>query len=212
MDQKPTVFDLLRHGEPEGGRRYRGCRDDPLSPAGWREMEAAVGGGASWGAVITSPLSRCRAFAERLAVARELPWQMEEGLREIDFGDWEGRSGQEVYQDDRERLLAFWGDPVRNPPPGGESWDDFQTRTTRARVRILEEFCGLRLLVITHGGVIRALVGEALGTPVHLLGRIQIDYASCTRINYWSCQGAMVPSVAYLNLSSPLRVSPSPPS
>ena len=54
-DPLSTVIDLLRHGEPLGGRRYRGQRDDPLSEQGWRQMRASVGGYREWQAVVSSP-------------------------------------------------------------------------------------------------------------------------------------------------------------
>ena len=60
-----TWVDLLRHGEPEGGRRYRGAQDDPLSERGWRQMHASGIEGAQLTGVVSSPLRRCRAFAER---------------------------------------------------------------------------------------------------------------------------------------------------
>ena len=60
-----AVIDLIRHGEPEGGRRYRGATDDPLTAAGWRQMEAAVAG-LSWQRIYSSPLVRCADFARHL--------------------------------------------------------------------------------------------------------------------------------------------------
>ena len=64
-----TTIDLLRHGEPIGGRRYRGHIDDPLSEYGWSEMWHAVSGETPWQQIITSPLRRCREFAEALRCA-----------------------------------------------------------------------------------------------------------------------------------------------
>jgi len=59
-----TRFDLIRHGEPEGGKRYRGTLDDPLSATGWPQMQAAVSEQDQWDAILTSPMARCRPFAE----------------------------------------------------------------------------------------------------------------------------------------------------
>ena len=59
-----TLIDLVRHGEPVGGIRYRGQMDDPLSHTGWQEMRKAIGRETPWDAIISSPLLRCRAFAE----------------------------------------------------------------------------------------------------------------------------------------------------
>ncbi|MEL0584501.1 MAG: histidine phosphatase family protein [Candidatus Thiodiazotropha sp. (ex. Lucinoma kazani)] len=62
-----TTIDLLRHGEPVGGSRYRGQIDDPLSERGWEEMWHAVSGNRPWQAIISSPLQRCSQFAQALS-------------------------------------------------------------------------------------------------------------------------------------------------
>ena len=68
-----TIIDLMRHGEPVGGRKYRGQMDDPLSEKGWAQMRAKLTDRAPWQRVISSPLSRCRAFAEALSTEYRLP-------------------------------------------------------------------------------------------------------------------------------------------
>ena len=67
-----TVIDLIRHGEPEGGVRIRGSRDDPLSDIGWSQMWSAVGQAKPWHEIVSSPLSRCAAFARELGSPLEL--------------------------------------------------------------------------------------------------------------------------------------------
>ena len=67
-----TVIDLLRHGEPVGGRRYRGQQDDPLSDTGWAQMRTSCAE-QSWDAVVSSPLQRCARFAEELVAGAETP-------------------------------------------------------------------------------------------------------------------------------------------
>ena len=81
-----THLDFLRHGEPVGGRKYRGQTDDPLSDKGWQQMRAATAGEQAWTAVVTSPLSRCRDFAEALARERALALGVDERLKEVGFG------------------------------------------------------------------------------------------------------------------------------
>ena len=62
---KETLIDFIRHGEPEGGRRYRGnAVDDALSEKGWQQMWGAVGDRPPWQQIISSPMRRCSAFAE----------------------------------------------------------------------------------------------------------------------------------------------------
>jgi alpha-ribazole phosphatase/probable phosphoglycerate mutase len=131
----PTVIDLLRHGEPEGGQRYRGKRDDPLSELGWQQMRDLLPVNKPWQQIITSPLKRCSAFAEDLARQTGLPLAYEPGLREIDFGDWEGQSPAALEQADSAAFYAFYDDPLNNTPPGAEPLVDFQQRILCALMR-----------------------------------------------------------------------------
>ncbi|HRK78542.1 MAG TPA: histidine phosphatase family protein, partial [Thiobacillus sp.] len=105
-----TTLDLLRHGEPVGGRRYRGQIDDPLSEKGWAQMHAAVGDAVPWTRVVASPLLRCRAFAETLAGRHGLPLAVDARLKEVGFGEWEGKSAAEIEQDAPGTLARFKAD------------------------------------------------------------------------------------------------------
>ncbi|MGB5669435.1 MAG: histidine phosphatase family protein, partial [Sedimenticolaceae bacterium] len=91
-----STIDLLRHGEPAGGVRYRGDGvDDPLTERGWAQMWAAVGEPSDWTHVVSSPLRRCRSFAEAVAERFDLPLLVDERFRETGFGTWEGRRHEE---------------------------------------------------------------------------------------------------------------------
>ena len=79
-----STIDLLRHGEPEGGVRYRGDGvDDPLSERGWEQMWAAVGEFADWTHMVSSPLRRCRNFAEAMAKRYGLPLVVDRRVRRM---------------------------------------------------------------------------------------------------------------------------------
>lgn len=181
-DHLALCVDLMRHGEPEGGTRFRGSRDDPLSETGWEQMRRAMPEEVDWQQVICSPLKRCRSFAESLAAERQLPLQVEPDLRELGFGDWEGRVPEEVYREQPGAMEQFWADPVNHPPPGGERMDLFCKRVLGVWDRLLDEFAGRRLLVIAHGGVNRVILGEVLGMPQSHLFRIDIPFAGVSRI------------------------------
>ncbi len=84
-------LDLLRHGETESGGGFRGSLDDALTARGWAQMRTAVEGG-RWDLLVSSPLQRCRAFAEELAQRQGIELELENDLRELHFGAWEGRS------------------------------------------------------------------------------------------------------------------------
>lgn len=191
-----TVVDLIRHGEPVGGRRYRGNgTDDPLSELGWGQMWRAVEGQHPWQQILSSPLARCREFAIRLASVDGLPLAVEPQLREVGMGAWEGRTPHQVQREHPGAFEAFYRDPVNRRPPGGESLASLQGRVGRAYDTAVASHPGRRLLLVVHAGVMRALVGRALGAqPAHWY-RLRIDYAGVVRIRH----GRFGPSLDCVN-------------
>lgn len=161
-----TVIDLIRHGEPEGGQMFRGSQDDPLSTKGWQQMESAVSTDDCWDAIVSSPMTRCRLFAEKLAEKRGIPLHIEDDLREIGFGAWEGLTAEQVQQQYGDHLNRFWQDSINFIPPGGEPVPDFYQRVIRGFNRWQEKLAGQRILVVCHGGVIRMVLAEVLGIPL----------------------------------------------
>lgn len=182
MKALTTTIDLMRHGEPVGGRRYRGQLDDPLSEKGWQEMRAAVGDHRPWDAIVSSPLSRCRAFAEELSARTGLTLVIEPRLKELGFGEWEGRSAEELSARDPDILVRFWQDPLNHTPPGAEPLAAFRDRVLAAWEELLVRHAGQHLLVITHAGVIRMLVRHALDMPLERLFRLHVPSAGLTRL------------------------------
>ncbi len=177
-----TLVDLLRHGEPLGGRRFRGQTDDPLSEQGWRQMRDAVGDAAPWQHIVSSPLRRCSAFARELADRQQLPFTLEPGFKEIRFGAWEGLTPEEIQCRDGERYRRYRDDPAGFMPDGAESMGEFVARVTQAWESLLSAQQGRHVLLVCHAGVIRAVLGLVLGISPQNLLRIQIDYASLSRI------------------------------
>lgn len=177
-----TTLDLLRHGEPVGGSRYRGQIDDPLSDKGWAQMRAAVGDAHPWDRIISSPLTRCSDFARELAARHTLPLDMEPRLMELGFGEWEGRTTAELMRTDADILARFWRDPLHHTPPGGETLPAFQTRVVDAWNDLLAQHRGRHLLLVCHAGVIRLLLSHALGMPLAHMFRIQVANASLSRL------------------------------
>jgi alpha-ribazole phosphatase/probable phosphoglycerate mutase len=177
-----TVVDLLRHGEPVGGRRYRGWIDDPLSDHGWAQMWHAVSGETPWDSVVSSPLARCLAFAEALAERLGLDLSVEPRFAEIRFGEWEGRSGDELRGRDPDALRRFYHDPLGERPVGAEPAADFVGRVSNALDALLAARAGGHVLVITHAGVIRAAITHALAAPPERIFRLHVDNAAFTRL------------------------------
>lgn len=182
---QPILVDLMRHGEPVGGRRFRGNgTDDPLSDLGWSQMWEAVGDLHPWDQVISSPMTRSRAFATALAGRHGLPLAVIPDLREIGMGAWEGHTRDALQAVNPEAVEAFHRDPVGHRPPGGESLATLSERVGRVYDGLLAAYPGRHLLVVCHGGVSRALIGRALRAAPECWYRIRIDYAGVTRIRH----------------------------
>jgi probable phosphoglycerate mutase len=176
------LIDFIRHGEPEGGRVYRGHGvDDPLSETGWAQMWMALGEGCPWTQIVSSPLRRCRAFAECLAARHGLSLMVDERLREVGFGAWEGRTPDEIRASNPGEYAAFFCDPVRNRPPGAESLEAFFARVAAALGDVAREYADRQVLMITHAGVIRAVLAHVLGADPAAAYRIRVHNAGMTR-------------------------------
>jgi alpha-ribazole phosphatase/probable phosphoglycerate mutase len=165
-----------------GGSKYRGQTDDSLSEKGWVQMRAAIGDRRPWNMILTSPLTRCRAFAEELAARLALPLGIDARLMEVGFGEWEGRTAEELLAADPERLARFWNDPMRHAPPGGETLVAFRDRILAAWEDILVRHAGRHVLIVGHAGTIRIVVCHVLDMPLDRLFRIQVPNAGITRI------------------------------
>jgi alpha-ribazole phosphatase/probable phosphoglycerate mutase len=177
-----TRIDLLRHGEPVGGRRYRGRLDDELSERGWRQMWQAVQGRNDWQQIVTSPLRRCRDFAESLGELAGLPVRPEPRFAEVGFGAWEGRTRAELEQLDPGQVARFYRDPVNCRPPGAEPLAGFTVRVQAGFHDLLQRCPGESVLVVAHAGVIRAILVQVLDIPPGSMYRIQIDNAGMVRL------------------------------
>ncbi|MBK9132357.1 MAG: alpha-ribazole phosphatase family protein [Gammaproteobacteria bacterium] len=176
-----AVIDLIRHGEPEGGRRYRGATDDPLTAAGWRQMEAAVAG-LSWQRIYSSPLVRCADFARRLGERLAVPVHEDARLQELGYGVWEGLTPEEIRRQDPGQLTRFFNDPLAYQPAGAEPLADFQRRVLAGWADILRRSADERALLVAHAGTLRAVLGHVLGMPLQNMFRINIAYAARIRI------------------------------
>lgn len=194
-----TRLDLLRHGEPVGGRKYRGQIDDPLSEKGWVEMRAAVVGERPWTAIVSSPLSRCLAFSEWLAQETGLPLSVDARLQEVGFGSWEGKRKEELTAQDPDLLFRFKHDPIGQRPEGAEPLDAFYRRVDAALSEVSAQHAGGHPLVVAHAGVIRMALCRVLGMPPAHAYRLNIASAAMTRIKIEQRAGHRLESLVFLD-------------
>ncbi|OKI05037.1 bifunctional RNase H/acid phosphatase [Streptomyces sp. CB02923] len=204
----PTTLVLLRHGEtaltPQKRFSGSGGSDPELSGAGHRQAEAVAAALAARGtvqAVVSSPLKRCRQTAETVAARLGLDVRVDEGLRETDFGAWEGLSFAEVQERHPEDLAAWLGS-ARAAPTGGESFASVARRVALSRDKLLARYAGRTVLLVTHVTPVKTLVRLALGAPPESLFRMELSAASLSAVAYYTDGNA---SVRLLNETAHLR-------
>ena len=177
------TIDLLRHGEPVGGSRYRGHGvDDPLSEKGWRQMWEGVGENFSWELIISSPLQRCADFSRNLAERHDIPLLIDERFREIGFGEWEGKTRAELQANNGHEFHSFYADPVNNTPTGAEPVSEFYQRVNAAFQDIRLQNPVGDLLIVAHAGVIRAIVAGAIQAGLASMYKLTIQNGCIARL------------------------------
>ena len=175
-----TYIDVIRHGEPVGGQRYRGYSiDDPLTEKGWAQMRAGVPEQPQWQHIVSSPLSRCLAFSQELAKTLNIEYSIEDRVKEIGFGDWEGKTPKDILAEDSEALNHFYKDPVNNRPQGAEPLDTFSQRVWQAYQSIAENHKGKHILIVAHAGVARAITANILKMSLDdVYSRLRVEYGA----------------------------------
>ncbi|MFG2663587.1 bifunctional RNase H/acid phosphatase [Streptomyces sp. NPDC048387] len=205
----PATFVLLRHGEtaltPQKRFSGSGGSDPELSPAGRRQALAVAEALAARGtvqAVVTSPLRRCRETAQAVADRLGLSVTVEEGLRETDFGAWEGLTFAEVRERFPDDLQAWLDSSKAAPTGGGESFAAVTRRVSATRDRLLTAYAGRTVLLVTHVTPVKTLVRLALGAPPESLFKMELSAASLSAVAYYADGNA---SLRLLNDTSHLR-------
>jgi alpha-ribazole phosphatase len=183
MNEKvSTIIDMIRHGEPVGGRKYRGQIDDPLSDKGWLQMRQAVAGQSPWNIIVSSTLCRCMDFAQELGQQHGIEVKTEPRFIEIGFGEWEGRTAAELDQEKSDQVQQFLTDPLNHTPPGAETLYEFEARIIGAWNEMLERHAGQHILLVGHAGVMRMIMRHVLDMPLDTMFRIQVANAAISRI------------------------------
>jgi alpha-ribazole phosphatase/probable phosphoglycerate mutase len=190
---------LIRHGETVDTepRRYKGSIDVPLSDIGIRQMreladyivqdssmllnqvEQSLNNvePLSLKAVYCSGLKRAVQSAEVIARPFGLKPIIVPELRERNFGEWEGKTFDEIEKKYPEKFRAWMEDPLRFSPPGGESTVEVRDRAMKAMERIVNQSY-VNIAIVAHGGINRIILCELLGIPLENIFRIEQDFGA----------------------------------
>lgn len=207
-----TLLWLLRHPEPETVRgRCYGRLDVSLSTEGTgsarliAERLARI----TFHAIYASPLQRCAQAAEILAEGRSCPVERVESLREIDFGEWEGRSYDEIAALYPHLYLEWMERPTEIRFPKGECFRQMRSRVLAAAQRLVSLHAGQSVALVTHGGVIRIILADVLRMIPADIFRIGQAYGAINLIRYVG----QLPTVELMNWSmiQPLLAAPRRP-
>ncbi|SEC90808.1 probable phosphoglycerate mutase [Streptomyces sp. 2231.1] len=205
----PATFVLLRHGEtpltPQKRFSGSGGTDPSLSDAGReqaRRVAEALARRGTVQAVVASPLARTRETAGIVAARLGLDVAVDDGLRETDFGAWEGLTFGEVRERHPEDLNAWLADPEAHPTGGGESFAETAGRIAATRDKLVAAHAGRTVLLVTHVTPIKTFVRLALGAPPESLFRMELSAASLSAVAYYADGNA---SVRLFNETSHLR-------
>jgi probable phosphoglycerate mutase len=194
----PTTVLLVRHGTTATtGKVLPGrARGLHLSDAGLAQAQAVaerIGALARVDAVHSSPLERARETAAPIAAARGLRVTIDRSLLECDFGEWTGAELKALTKQPE------WATVQRYPSgfrfPGGESFVEMAARAQSAVTRLVTRYAGGVVVGVSHADPIKAVVADALGTPLDLFQRIVISPCSVTAIVY----GPVGPTVLAVN-------------
>jgi len=181
-----TKLILVRHGETEknvSGKLHSSSDPEVLNKKGRNQMETTAKyllSFKSW-IIYGSKEKRANESAEIIAKVCKVPMKLIDGMQERDWGDFSGKSWDEI-----KKVLDPMSLEERYTyiPPKGESWKEFEERLIKTVNHILRENENKTVVVVTHGGAIRALMPYLLGVPKEESFKYDPDNASLTIFDY----------------------------
>ncbi len=189
LNHSYTQIDLLRHGVLATSGLFCAHANEPLSDKGMQQLMKATHANtqsSQWDVILSSPHRRCRDFAHLLATQHNTELHVEDAFKEMDFGRWVGMSYETVWKQDSHLLKQLWQSPESFTAPDGEPMKTFVKRVQQAWNILLKHYRHQSILLITHAGVVRVVLAEALNIPYANTQTFNIDYAQFTRLNYYS--------------------------
>jgi len=179
---------LIRHGHTEATEKGR-LYTDPLAELTEVGVEQSKKL-AAWmkenrpDLIISSTAKRVTSTATIIGDAINVDPISVNGLEEWHVGEWEGRSYLDIKKNEPELYKTWSSDPIVNRPPGGESISDVCVRVNKRIEELVAEYDGKKIALVTHAGVIRAILVQALGMSVHNFWRLSIPVGSVSRVDF----------------------------
>lgn len=173
---------LIRHAHTDMAGRFCGHSDPELSATGRQQLSETIAQLQPWtlSTIYASDLKRALQTAEAIASHRNVTTQLRTGLREIYFGDWEGKSWEEIERADPATAASWLKAYPNQAPPGGEAFRDFEQRV-RNEISALAALSGDSVVAaVTHAGFIRTAISVILGAPLASVNKV--DYGSITEL------------------------------
>jgi len=205
---------FLRHGQTALSKDnlFCGSGSNPGLTAEGKEMARQFGEAykfMDWKAIYTSPLKRTHETAEPLRAALNTKLEIRDGLKEIDYGDWESKSVEEVDKEFHDDYIKWKADPAWNAPTDGEQAIKISQRATAVLEEIVSKYSAGNVLVVSHKATIRITICSLLGIDVgRFRERIGCPVASLSMVEFAE-RGPLIHSIAdRSHLSTSLRMLP----
>ena len=194
-DEIPTFIYFVRHGEtiltPQRKFSGTGALDPELMQDGLDQAELVAKECAKLGAevLIASPLNRTRQTAEAISRTTGLEIIFDEAWYELSFGSWDGKAIEEVREEEPDNYQAWINSSSYAPPGGGESYDDASIRIEEALEKLVAEYPGKKIIVVTHNGIVKTAAKLAVGGPNDAVFHMDATPCSISSISIWPSDG-----------------------
>lgn len=189
---------LVRHGETAWNleKKLQGHANVPLSDRGKKQASLLAERLArkKIAAVYASDLQRATETAQIIAGHHNLDVVQEQSLREMNFGAWEGLNLTEIYESYGDLAKRWWENPLNVSIPNGETLTELTFRVNEAIRRFVQNYVkGQEILVVSHGGPIRAFISSMLEMNPSNFWRLRLDNACLNIIDFFeSNKGILV--------------------
>jgi probable phosphoglycerate mutase len=191
----PTFIYFVRHGEtiltPQRKFSGTGSLDPELMQEGLDQANLVAEECAKLDAevLIASPLNRTRQTAEAISRTTGLEIIFDEAWYELSFGSWDGKAIEEVREEEPDNYQAWINSSSYAPPGGGESYDEASIRIEEALEKLVAEYPGKKIIVVTHNGIVKTAAKLAVGGPSDAVFHMDATPCSISSISIWPSDG-----------------------